>query len=155
MHNPSSVGERVGCPVEGRASDRDGRQAHLLTTDATTAGWCGTIRRLTSKPLAIVLALLSLVGAPGAWHANDDVDFEEQVLTHDHEAHRYQVHAAPVHSRSEHCALCHWLQSFRHSLVSHSRVAFAEDAHNVGQSPVATGSDKVNLYRLPTRAPPA
>jgi hypothetical protein len=108
-----------------------------------------------SKPLALLLALLSFVGTSGSWHAGDDVDFQQRIVAHDHETHRYQFQATPDHARSDHCAVCHWLQSFRNSSVSHARVPFAWDTHNLRQQVTATIVGGTDRLQLPTRAPPA
>ena len=78
-----------------------------------------------SRLLALVLAALTFVGSTGAWHAPDDPDCFDGIVLHDHSAHHERFGKATQGSTPEHCAICHWLQSFRIGSTARARVPFA------------------------------
>src|SRR5689334_4047454 len=80
------------------------------------------------KALALALIALTVLGTSGSWHvAADDPDAPALVL-HDHSAHRAQFKtAAASHEAPTHCAICHWLQSFRADSVRDAGPRFASN----------------------------
>jgi hypothetical protein len=76
-------------------------------------------------------------------------------VAHNHSAHHEQLRVPPDRSASEHCALCHWLQTFRadgtRALRAHVIAASQHERAFTAVQPLLTA---VRL-ELPSRAPPA
>lgn len=79
-----------------------------------------------SRLLSVLLSVLTVLGTGGTWHpAGDDPDCATVLVVHDHAFHQRRV-AAPAASRPlTHCAICHWLQSFRIDGARRAPVAFS------------------------------
>jgi hypothetical protein len=109
-----------------------------------------------SRPLAVILIVLTFLGTSGSWHLDrDDPDFLGPVVGHNHAAHHAAFRAPAVREVASHCAICHWLQMFRASSVRHARVqlpASAQRARAITAVPPLRAADLVDL---PSRAPPA
>src|SRR5262245_645606 len=77
---------------------------------------------MRSKVLAAALVVLTVLGT-GTWHVEtDDPDFLPALTAHDHTTH-HESFRSPAQSDSEgHCAICHWLQTFRASQVGVARL---------------------------------
>ena len=113
------------------------------------------VRSASRRFLACVLIVFTFVGTSGAWHVpGDDPDCTDVVI-HDHSAHHPRLARATVSDAPVHCAICHWLQTFRTDPPPNTRIAFDESA----AAPVVSTSQHVVelLGRLdvPSRAPPA
>lgn len=110
--------------------------------------------RRRSRLLAVALIVLTFVGTSGAWHGTDDDDVRGLAIAHNHSAHHQQLRAPASRTTTEHCALCHWLQTFR---ADSARVL---RAHTMAASPRARRLAAVQPLRspfrldLPSRAPP-
>lgn len=107
-----------------------------------------------SAPVAVVLALLVLLGTTDWWHANDTEDFVP--AAHDHASH-HPLLTTPRSSDtqpSEHCYLCHWLRSFQNGLraATAHRSTGAEIGH-VQPTAISALHDAAASI-LPARAPP-
>jgi hypothetical protein len=112
------------------------------------------MRPLRSRLVACVLMVLTFVGTSGAWHAGGDDPDCAPLAAHDHSAHHARFGAATTTQAPGHCAICHWLQSFRTGSPPETRVAFDDSA----ASPIlvrAQRSLRIGVcVHLPSRAPP-
>jgi hypothetical protein len=87
------------------------------------------------KALALALIALTFLGTSGSWHvAADDLDAPVLVV-HDHTAHDAHFRGAYTHEPPSHCAICHWLQSFRSGSVRATGMRFACDLAVRGAMP--------------------
>ncbi len=107
-----------------------------------------------SRLLAIVLAALTFVGSTGAWHAPDDPDCFDGIVLHDHSAHHARFGKTTYSSAPEHCAICHWLQSFRIGSTSRARVPFASETFARVAVAVRPLPASVTATAISPRAPP-
>src|SRR6188768_1687227 len=86
------------------------------------------VSELRSRVVACVLVLFSIMGTTGAWHAaGDDPDCAGPVA-HDHSAHHERISRPTQAQPPSHCAICHWLQSFRTDSVPGTAAATADTA---------------------------
>jgi hypothetical protein len=87
-----------------------------------------------------------------AYDDGDDAICQPTPVLHDHSAHRIGARpsAAP---ETQHCVLCHWLQSLQTVLGATSHAIRSSDVHRVAlPSPPSSGRDAAGA--LPARAPP-
>ena len=111
---------------------------------------------MRSKLIARVLIVLTFLGASGSGHAsNDDPELQPRLVAHDHNAHQERFGGPLTTTEPTHCAICHWLQSFRSDSVRDARVQFSDTAYS--RRPIAaTGHvGAIDLLDIPSRAPPA
>ena len=113
------------------------------------------VSALRSRVVACVLVLFSFMGTTGAWHVADDDPDCALPASHDHSAHHERLTRPSRAQTPTHCAICHWLQSFRTDSVPRTTV----DALDASSNPVHAGPRKPHelLVRVdvPSRAPPA
>jgi hypothetical protein len=108
-----------------------------------------------SKPLALALILLTFFGTSTPWHI-DDADTGQVVLVaHDHSAHHEALRAPSAASAPTHCALCHWLQSFRAGSVRQARIPFETSVRVAHYTAIQTYIRGIDPSQSPSRAPPA
>jgi hypothetical protein len=113
-----------------------------------------TIKR--SKLSARVLIVLTLLGTSGSWHPiGDDPEFQSQVIAHDHSSHGNRFWTPAAAKDPSHCAICHWLQSFRSDSVRHTRVQFVDTAYRRVPTAGIGLVRAIDLLNIPPRAPPA
>ena len=111
---------------------------------------------VSSKLTAGALIVLTFLGASGSWHAsNDDPDLQPQLVAHNHGAHAERFRAPLTAAEPAHCAICHWLQSFRSDSVRDARVQLSDTTYS--PRPIATTdrAGAIDLLHIPSRAPPA
>ena len=110
---------------------------------------------MRSKSLALLFILFTLVGTTSAWHAPDD-DNDGAVVSwrHDHQAHDARFRG-PRSPGPAHCAICHWLASFRTASAQHVSIppALASVALAVVAPARRPRTTDILLQRSP-RAPP-
>jgi hypothetical protein len=107
-----------------------------------------------SRPLAIVLIVLTTLGSFGSWHAPDDPDCDVAIVLHDHAAHHPRLATPVAAGDSEHCALCHWLQTFRIDSVRHVRVPFTPDTYARFTASLHPSPASAAIIGIAPRAPP-
>ena len=113
------------------------------------------LRRARLAPLAAAVALFATmpITVSSLLHdATDDADCNPAVVVHDAAAHRVGG-ATTALPESEHCVLCHTLQSLRAVSVWVRFAAPAVDARLVATATVAAASAQLASNR-PARAPP-
>ena len=100
------------------------------------------------------MLLLTLSGAMGSWHAQDDHDGDDVVLSHDHNAHNEHFTTPARSSAPEHCAICHWLSAFGTGAPAALHRLIVAPASLVSRiTTVPRVQTRVRLS-LPSRAPP-
>ena len=113
------------------------------------------VSALRSRVVACVLVLFTFMGTTGSWHVADDDPDCAAGVTHDHSAHHERLNSARPSQPPSHCAICHWLQSFR--IDSVPRTAF--DTDNVSNAAVLVRDRRPHQFLarvdVPSRAPPA
>lgn len=107
-----------------------------------------------SRPLAVVLIVLTMLGTTATWHAPDDPDCYPGFMLHDHAAHHARLAAPVAATAPEHCAICHWLQTFRIDGTRQAGLPFTPDqyvrfAASLHPSPVSAAT-----IAIAPRAPP-
>lgn len=115
-----------------------------------------------SRVLAYLLVVLTFLGTSGTWHVSPgDADCFDTALDAgsarltDSRGTGLEVRAVSETASPEHCAICHWLQSFRSSSPRDGGVHRPAVAVNVSSAPAASHPRAVTLLNLPSRAPPA
>src|SRR5215218_1325882 len=110
-----------------------------------------------SRLVALTLIVLTFLGTSGSWHVDDaaDPDCAVQVVAHDHGHHDAQFAPPSTPSAPTHCAICHWLQTFRADAVRHARAATTPDLQIAGAVATSNHVQAGNRIALPSRAPPA
>ena len=111
---------------------------------------------MRSKLTAAVLIVLTFLGTNGSWHVSgDDPDCDPRVLAHDHSAHREWLRAPSPAGNPAHCAICHWLQTFRSDTLRPAGVPFSHLAYT--RRPLAAAGDlhAIVLLDISPRGPPA
>ncbi len=106
------------------------------------------------KALALALIALTFLGTSGSWHAAGDDPDAPRLVVHDHTAHDAYFKTVSSHEAPTHCAICHWLQSFRCDSVRHDGLRVAADAGGPGASPYLGGVRTADRLAIPPRAPP-
>jgi hypothetical protein len=107
-----------------------------------------------AAPVAVVLAVMVVVGTTDWWHANDAED--SAPVFHDHASH----HATLKSPRSndarpgEHCYLCHWLRSFQNGLRACSTYALTDHRTQHVYTLASSAPRHAATTLLPARAPP-
>ena len=107
-----------------------------------------------SRVLPLLLAVLTMVGSSGSWHAATDDPDCEPLSAHDHRAHHESLGPASHTTLPAHCAICHWLQAFRSGDVGQSRVPLAIDCAGVDPLLPSAKIRSTDRIALPSRAPP-
>jgi len=101
------------------------------------------------------MLLLTLSGALGSWHGQDDHDGDDAVvLSHDHNAHNEHFTTAAHSSAPEHCAICHWLSAFGTGAPAASPRLIVAPASLVSRLTTVTRVWSFARLSLPSRAPP-
>jgi hypothetical protein len=104
-------------------------------------------------------ALLVMIGSvPVALAAlvHDDADdaiCQPSFVLHDHSAHRIGAARTTTVPETQHCVVCHWLQSLQTVLADTSHAIPSCDVHHLALSAPPV-SDRVAAGNLPARAPP-
>ncbi len=114
------------------------------------------LRRARLAPLFVALALFATgpITVSSLLHDEaDDALCNPVVVIHDAEAHRIGAAQNTANPDSQHCVLCHALQSLRAVSSSVRFVAPAADASLVARATVDVPTPHVALHR-PARAPP-
>lgn len=116
------------------------------------------IRAFRRTQLAALFALLVMTGSvpvsiAALVHVADDAACEPLFVSHDESAHRIGA-ARTLSTLPQHCAVCHWLQSFQ-TTVSSSPIA----VHTTDVARLSISSLPIALVHavvdVPARAPPA
>jgi hypothetical protein len=113
------------------------------------------LRRSRLAPLAVAVALFATMPITISSLLHDGIDdaiCNPAVVVHDAAAHRVGA-ATTAPPDSQHCVLCHALQSLRAVSSAVRFAAPAVDAQLVGGSPLAAVSPHSVSHR-PARAPP-
>jgi len=116
------------------------------------------IRAFRRTSLATVFSVIALFAtmpvAVSSWlhDVNDDVLCGEAIVVHDPDAHQFSA-SRPAPQDSQHCVLCHTLQSLR---AVQSTVRFAPPLADVGRlsSAAAASVQTGSAAACPARAPP-
>jgi hypothetical protein len=106
------------------------------------------------KALALALIALTFLGTSGSWHVAADDRDAPVLVVHDHAAHDARFRGASSHEPPSHCAICHWLQSFRSDSVRNDGVRFASACAGSVRTPYAVDVPTADRVALPPRAPP-
>ena len=110
--------------------------------------------RVRSHLMAWVLVVLTALGSSGAWHVDsNDPDFAAS-LPHDHSRHDAQLDHRTTPDAPTHCAICHWLQTFRSGDAAGLRVLLQADNATAALRPVAVVLHSATRIDVPSRAPP-
>ena len=111
--------------------------------------------RVRSRLMAWVLVVLTALGSSGAWHIDsDDPDFAASI-PHDHTRHDAQLDHRAAPNAPTHCAICHWLQTFRSGDAAGARVLLQADNATPALGPAAAALQSAARIDVPSRAPPA
>jgi hypothetical protein len=110
--------------------------------------------RFRSTPFVALMLLLTLSGAMGSWHAQDDYDGDAAFLAHDHTAHHERFTAPARQSAPEHCAFCHWLRAFGTGAPAALQRLTVAPASVVTRATAVTRVRMLARLSLPSRAPP-
>jgi hypothetical protein len=112
-----------------------------------------SIRR--SRHVALALVVLTFLGTNGSWHVDPgDPDFVSP-LPHNHSAHHERLTAKVAATAPAHCAICHWLQTFRTDGARQSRDDLASAGRSTGPMPLLAAIRSADTLNLPSRAPPS
>jgi hypothetical protein len=111
-----------------------------------------------TRALALFALLVMLGSVPVAvtalvHDAGDDPDCQPSLVFHDHSAHRIGGGHSTSVPVSQHCVVCHWLQSLQTVLAGGSHAVPSSDVHHLALSAVPAG-DRRAAGDLPARAPP-
>jgi len=107
-----------------------------------------------SRRLALALVVLTFLGTSGSWHIDtDDPDFTTPVA-HNHSAHHERLAGAATAAPIVHCAICHWLQSFRIDGARQSRADLRPAQRTAGSTALLVAIRSADAFNLPSRAPP-
>jgi hypothetical protein len=108
--------------------------------------------RWRSRALAVTLIAFIVLGTTGSGHAPD---YRLPPLGYTHDGTHTQVCPPTDRASSEHCAICHWLQTFRFDPGAMVLVSFGD----VATSHVRVGASEPHpatvANSIPARAPPA
>jgi hypothetical protein len=111
-----------------------------------------------TRAFAIFALLVMLGSVPAAVTAlvhddGDDPDCQPSLVLHDHSAHRIGAARTTTVPQSQHCVVCHWLQSLQTTAPSTSIGAPPSDCHQLAVlvHPVSLASVASSLA---ARAPP-
>ena len=116
------------------------------------------LRALRRTRLAALLALFIITGSvpmstSALLHdASDDV-CQPTLVLHDESAHRMGGARTSSESQSQHCAICHWLQSLQTVIATVGIVAPATQSHQCA-APVSSAASAAGIGQLSARAPP-
>src|SRR5438445_6929554 len=111
-----------------------------------------------TRALALFALLVILGSVPVAvialvHDAVDDPDCQPSLVLHDHSAHRIGAARTTTLPQSQHCVVCHWLQSLQTVLAATSHAIPSSDVHRLALSALPAG-DRRAATDLPARAPP-
>ena len=110
--------------------------------------------RFRTRPLVALMLLLTLSGAMGSWHEQDDFDGDAALLAHDHSAHHERFTTPARQSAPEHCALCHWLRAFGTGAPVALHRLIAAPTTLVARVTTVKRVRTIARLSLPSRAPP-
>jgi hypothetical protein len=113
------------------------------------------VSALRSRVVACVLVLVSFMGTTGAWHVADDDPDCAVPVGHDHAAHHERISRPSSAQAPSHCAICHWLQSFRTGSIPCTVVASRDTATGPVAALVRRPRQFLVRVDVPSRAPPA
>jgi hypothetical protein len=106
------------------------------------------------RALALALIALTVLGTSGSWHVAADDPDAPVLVVHDHSTHDAHFRAASSHEPPSHCAICHWLQSFRADSIADNGPRFASDRSSGAGTAYFDNVRRADRLSLPTRAPP-
>jgi hypothetical protein len=111
-----------------------------------------------TRAFALVALLVMLGSVPVAFTAivHDDADdtiCQPSLVLHDHGAHRIGAARGTTVPESQHCAVCHWLQSLQTVLVHASHAILSSNVSHLAFS-APPACDRCAAGTLPARAPP-
>src|SRR5215216_1143455 len=66
-----------------------------------------------SRVTAIALIVLTFLGTSGSWHVDTEDPDCTAPVAHNHSAHHERLVRYAAAAPLAHCAICHWLQTFR------------------------------------------
>lgn len=107
-----------------------------------------------SRPLAVILIVLTMLGTTATWHTPDDPDCFSGIVLHDHSAHHARFGAPAPSDGPEHCAICHWLQSFRIDGARQAWLPSASDQYVRFTSALHATPASAATIAIAPRAPP-
>jgi hypothetical protein len=108
-----------------------------------------------SRVTALALIVLTFLGTTGSWHVDsDDPDFTVPVA-HNHSAHHERLVRTAAAAPVVHCAICHWLQSFRIDGARQARDYGAPAGQTAGANAPSVAFHSADRLNLPSRAPPS
>jgi len=102
----------------------------------------------------MALIVLTFLGTSGSWHVDaDDPDCDASVA-HNHSAHHERLVRPATAAAATHCAICHWLQSFRSDGARHGRADIARASRSTALTAPLVAIRSADRLNLPSRAPP-
>jgi hypothetical protein len=108
-----------------------------------------------SRVTALALIVLTFLGTTGSWHVDSDDPDCTVPIAHNHSAHHERLARAAAPAPVAHCAICHWLQSFRIDGARQARDYQAPAGQTVGSSAPSVAVYSADRLNLPARAPPS
>jgi hypothetical protein len=114
------------------------------------------VRRTRALALFALLVMLGSVPVAVTALVHDDTDdtiCQPSLVLHDHSAHRIGGAHSTTIPISQHCVVCHWLQSLQTVLADSSHAIPSSDVHRLVTSALPAG-DRRAASDLPARAPP-
>lgn len=110
-------------------------------------------RRRSAFWLAFVALLATVPASFQSWHdLDDDPLCNPAIVVHDHAAHQIAA-ATPSPLASEHCAVCHWLQTLRGTTSVDGFIAPSDSSASLFAAPPVTTIARI-LDGPTGRAPP-
>ena len=107
-----------------------------------------------SRVTAIALIVLTFLGTSGSWHIDSDDPDCTVPVAHNHSAHHERLVRTAAAAPIVHCAICHWLQTFRIDGARQAREYRAPAGLNAGSNASLVAILSADRLNLPSRAPP-
>ncbi len=114
------------------------------------------VRQTRAFAFFALLVMLGSVPVAVAALVHDDADdtiCQPSLVLHDHSAHRIGGARSTAVPLSQHCIVCHWLQSLQTVLAGTSHAIPSSDVHHLALSAPPAGERRA-ASDLPARAPP-
>ncbi len=114
------------------------------------------LRRVRAFALFALLVMLGSVPVAVTALVHDDADdaiCQPQLVLHDHSAHRIGGARTTTVPESQHCVVCHWLQSLQTVLAATVHSIPSSDVQHLASCAPPAG-DRRAASNLPARAPP-
>jgi hypothetical protein len=108
-----------------------------------------------SRVIALALIVLTVLGTTGSWHADSDDPDCTVPIAHNHSAHHERLVRTSAAAPIVHCAICHWLQSFRIDGARQARDYRAPERRTAGSNAPYVSVRSADRLNLPSRAPPS